>query len=312
MVRRASSPIARGALPERNASAERASHGVHFVYGRRTRPSLEVLAVRSALAYTAHRRPSFTTRSSRRARGSPPCGRIYEWSGTERPPWHVAHSQHGCDLTSTSIRSHCSRCPTQRRPRDRARTPASTMPARRSTGRARKRDRGLCNAVMGAAPGSRFLDAALQLAPHRRDGSLLERALGRGACDALRDAVTVLEPKAFFPFYFSNAAHFLSASSTICSVVHLFGAGRWNLSDENRGWLTSRANEAPFGACGRRARRPSRAWRSIEVATASWRAGTPRHRAAAAVAATRTLEEGAGRARVRARRDADRGELARF
>ena len=40
-------------------------------------------------------------------------------------------------------------------------------------------------------------------------------------CDALRDAVTVLEPKAFFPFYFSNAAHFLSAEKPVDDLLRM-------------------------------------------------------------------------------------------
>ena len=191
---------------------------------------------------------------------------------------------------------------------------------------------------MGAAPGSlrEALDAALRslrtvgMDPFWSEHSVALPARLWERCDALRDAVTVLEPKAFFPFYFSNAAHFLSAEKPVDEVlrssyvVHLFGAGRWKVSDE-RLWVVgaapptgggraSRANEAPFrrNACGRRARRPSRAWRStLEVATASWRAGTPaapaRRRRRRRPSARR-----AGRARVRARRDGDRGALARF
>lgn len=119
----------------------------------------------------------------------------------------------------------------------------------------RKRDRGLCNAVMAAAPGSRFVRHWMRhysslrtvgMDPFWSEHSVALPARLWERCDALRDAVTVLEPKAFFPFYFSNAAHFLSAEKPVDDllrssyVVHLFGAGRWKVSDE-RSWVVGAA-----------------------------------------------------------------------
>jgi hypothetical protein len=141
-------------------------------------------------------------------------------------------------------------------------------------------ERGLCNAVMAAAPGARFASHWLgHYANFRSSGKgslwaehsvslparLWERC-GEAAFGGSK-ALSVLPPSAFFPFYWLESASFLTQPHTAKTsqslqdtyVVHLWGRGAWQLNGGAGGGSTARL---------RPPRRPSERCRSLYSKTA--------------------------------------------
>ena len=111
------------------------------------------------------------------------------------------------------------------------------------TAHQRALSRGLCNAVMAAAPAARFakhwLASYASFRSGGRDSLWDEHSVGMPArlwerCDALRGAATLLPSAAFFPFYWLEAATTLRRpwSARVdrllrqTSVLHLWNSGR--------------------------------------------------------------------------------------
>lgn len=125
---------------------------------------------------------------------------------------------------------------------------------------ASRADTGLCNAIMAAAPLSRFVSHWLRLygdfRSRGKDDLWAEHSVYLPArlaehCDTLN--ATVLPPRAFFPFYWDEAPRFLRRAASIRGAraalrrtysMHLWGAGAWALD----------ASDTPAGGPRRRGR----------------------------------------------------------
>ena len=110
-----------------------------------------------------------------------------------------------------------------------------------------RNSRGLCNAIMAAAPGSHFgrhwLGQYGRFRSGGKDDWWAEHSVSLPArlwerCDSLRPGLVVLPPRAFFPFYWLEAAALLrSRWSTYARsrlsesyIIHLWGRGAWAVS----------------------------------------------------------------------------------
>ena len=129
----------------------------------------------------------------------------------------------------------------------------------------RARDRavyGLCNAIMAAAPASRFVRYWLSLYSSFRstgrdsfwdEHSVRLPAMLLASCPSIESAMTILPPRAFFPFYWDEAERFLfgPAGSRVAEhrlrdsfVIHL-----WAGSDPARSYMRRLSTLRLSSAC---------------------------------------------------------------
>ena len=130
------------------------------------------------------------------------------------------------------------------------------------TPRSRSLARGLCNAIMAAAPSSRFGEHWIrQYARFRSSGkdvlwdehSVVLPARLWERCDGLRDDLLVLPPSAFFPFYWLDAVAFLTGRWSVHTasrlrgsyVMHIWGRGAWAMSGNGQWHNGARAVAPP-------------------------------------------------------------------